>query len=563
MRGSVRNEANGGIASMTSDVSEPGDAGRRALKHCLLIVGIYLPCACVAGWLARWHLDPDGLSYIRTAQHYANGNIGLALSGFWSPLCSWLLVPFIRCGLDPQLASRTLNVLAGAAFILGTFRLARAFGAGSAGQSTAGACAGLLALPMSWQLIGPDLLFAAIVAFYLSLTARALRGFPGRAFAAGLLGGLGYLSKAYGFPFFLLHYTFSVIYWAKRGGPDGARGLRRLIPWLMGMAGFVLVAAPWAALISLKYGRCTYSTAGRIAHALKAPGVTGHSGLPTSGLKPVPPGRFTLGEDPSALPYPYWSPFSSVAEFVHQVKVIWRNTNWLLGAIRGIDAAGLLLIIWPYAIVWALRNRGTGSLPGATVWAVVSCGGFCLGYLVLCASEGGPRYLWPIVPLGVALMASLLHAEIGPKPAAPAARPRILGDRLAAALVVLSFAYPSALSARALSKARPGVSVHHLAGQVQLLHVPGPFAANERYRGAYVAYYLGTPFVGCPEARRTADVVSELRTARAGALLVFDDVSASEQLDAEPDVKRVNPVPLTAEDGTQLNVYEVIGCGGR
>ena len=54
-------------------------------------------------------LNADGTSYISIANQYWRGNWGQAVNGFWGPLLSWLLIPFLA-GVAVGLR-RCLNVL--------------------------------------------------------------------------------------------------------------------------------------------------------------------------------------------------------------------------------------------------------------------------------------------------------------------------------------------------------------------------------------------------------------------------------------------------------------------
>ncbi|MDR7523065.1 MAG: hypothetical protein QN168_11430 [Armatimonadota bacterium] len=55
----------------------------------------------VAAWEGRFDMDPDGVSYLDMADAYARRDWQNALNGVWSPLYSWILLPFLR-GLRPD-----------------------------------------------------------------------------------------------------------------------------------------------------------------------------------------------------------------------------------------------------------------------------------------------------------------------------------------------------------------------------------------------------------------------------------------------------------------------------
>jgi hypothetical protein len=47
----------------------------------------------MAGRHNRYVLDSDTIVYMRLAWYYATGQFHLAVSGYWGPLFSWLMVP--------------------------------------------------------------------------------------------------------------------------------------------------------------------------------------------------------------------------------------------------------------------------------------------------------------------------------------------------------------------------------------------------------------------------------------------------------------------------------------
>src|SRR6476661_7979099 len=66
---------------------------------------------CVAlvmtlGWICRFRLNPDAVRYVTLASYYKEGQLNLALSGHWSPLISWLLIPLLGLHVDPLVACR-------------------------------------------------------------------------------------------------------------------------------------------------------------------------------------------------------------------------------------------------------------------------------------------------------------------------------------------------------------------------------------------------------------------------------------------------------------------------
>ena len=75
----------------------------------------------------RYQLNPDGVSYIAIAHHYADGYWSEAVNGYWGPLYSWLLTPLVAAGLDGLLAAKAVNLALGALALAAVWALAGRF----------------------------------------------------------------------------------------------------------------------------------------------------------------------------------------------------------------------------------------------------------------------------------------------------------------------------------------------------------------------------------------------------------------------------------------------------
>src|ERR1041385_9192010 len=83
-----------------------------------------------AGWINRQALNPDGVAYMRIASYYAAGRTDLAISGYWGPLLSWLLVPWLKAGVSPVIAARIVMALSETYFLWACWRVLVRFGLG-------------------------------------------------------------------------------------------------------------------------------------------------------------------------------------------------------------------------------------------------------------------------------------------------------------------------------------------------------------------------------------------------------------------------------------------------
>ncbi len=79
---------------------------------------------------------------------------------------------------------------------------------------------------------------------------------------------MAYLAKSYGLPFFLAHFTLATVF---HGLTTKAPRTQVFKAWVLGLAAFLAVAGPWIAILSCKYQKVTFSTAGSINYAIAGP----------------------------------------------------------------------------------------------------------------------------------------------------------------------------------------------------------------------------------------------------------------------------------------------------
>ena len=158
-----------------------------------------------AGWINRQALNPDGVAYMRIASYYASGKMDLAVSGYWGPLLSWLLVPWLKAGVTAVAAARIVMALSAVYFLWACWRVFVGFGL--RGKPLNWALWSVAAVSVCWSVenITPDLLLGALVghAFSIMTMARWLER-PAAAWRSGLCWGLAYLAKGVAFPVALL-----------------------------------------------------------------------------------------------------------------------------------------------------------------------------------------------------------------------------------------------------------------------------------------------------------------------------------------------------------------------
>lgn len=514
------------------------------LRHQLvLIFAVQAALLAIAAGRNAHQLNPDAVAYCRLAGYYAGGQWELAVTGYWGPLLSWLMVPLLKVGCAPLAAARVVMAVSGVVFLAGAVSVFRAFRLPRMALLAGAGIAAAWSVFWSVRNISPDLLMAGLAGLAMAATleavlapcrrlavaasngeiAAAASRRQGRAIAAGMWWGLGYLAKAVALPWAVL-VTAGFALFAASGRPELRRELaaRLGVIWLC----LALVAGPWMAALSLHYGKFTFSTTGPIAHALAGPGEASryHPAMVT--LHQPDAGRVTQWEEPSRMAYRFWSPFASGENFWHQFGTIMRNAktmiDWIAPAhgwlsvgemppwrrwlgtfdFLGLGALGIVAVLSHGGCVWRRGNLRRGRM------AVLVIAPLGLLYLPFFVMPEDNRYFYPLWPcLWVVALAAL-------------PRERSWRRRLFP-LVTASFAATAVLWCGAALRGLPNPAAetaHRLAAELKAAGQAGPLAGSGLLPGGraglYTAFLLGGRWLGDePEAAPS-------RCAAAGAEIV-------------------------------------------
>ena len=212
---------------------------------------IYVVLVSWQGYRMRDQINHDAVSYIRNAHYIAQGQFSDSVSGYWSPLLSWCIAPFVYFGADGLHAARVVLAIWGAGVVLASFWLTRSLVRRSGWLGVLALC--LIAIDtarLATSVISPDLVMSAILLAYCStVTSRRFARRRSLQILAGLLGGAAYLAKSYALPFFAVHFSFTICqHFAAR---RGARPWRRVaLTWATGMFAFLILSGPWIGVLS-------------------------------------------------------------------------------------------------------------------------------------------------------------------------------------------------------------------------------------------------------------------------------------------------------------------------
>ena len=306
-------------------------------------------------WLFRDQIYPDGVSYIRIAQYCLRGQTDLMISGVWSPLLSWLIVPWLLVFDDPLHAAHAAMAVSAVVFLFGCFCVLRAVRLPGTAIMIGTWITAFLSVAWSTAVISPDLLMPGLFCYGTSrLFSNTWVANARAALGAGIVLGTAYLAKAIALPvsalvLIALAATNVVVYQSN---------LRQTVrAATIVVAGFLIVAGPWIGVLSYKFGRPVFSTSGAINHAIVGPPDMPRSHPDQRHFYKPDPGRITVSEDPTNLPYNYWSPFENVAYAVHQARVIHRNAHAIVQYLKSFDWLGLGLVCAIFGYVFGAPWR--------------------------------------------------------------------------------------------------------------------------------------------------------------------------------------------------------------
>ncbi len=359
---------------------------------------IYLVAALALLPGFRHEINPDGISYISIARRYLAGDLRGAVNGYWGPLFSWALVPFLALRIDPLLAGKLLSILIGLVTIPGLDALAGRFAL--SGRLRTVVLAALL--PALWQFtfhsLSPDFLVVCVLVWYFSVVFDPrYRDSARLAVACGVLGALAYFAKAYGFHFFLAHFTLmAVLLWI--GGGNAAERRAALRNYAVGLAAFAVLAGAWIGVLSAKYGGPTVATTGPYNHALSAPGSRGQPMHYRGFLAPGDAAAISVWEDPSFIPLRDWSATASVGMMKHQAKVLADNLRIIVRMFGAYSPlAALFLVAY---LLFCVQPPRRSLRPGGEAWPLLTLLLYPAGYALVLVQE---RYLFACLIL-LALM---------------------------------------------------------------------------------------------------------------------------------------------------------------
>jgi hypothetical protein len=347
---------------------------------------------------ARSHsMNPDGVAYLDIGDAYFRGDWEIAINTVWSPLYAWILGAVMWLFEPPMrwefplvhIVNFFIFLLTLAAFEFMWERLQVVSSQYSVVSSQNGVAEGQVGLPgWAWWSVGyllfiwatlnmiqiwavtPDMLMAAFVFLAAGLVAEIRRG-PASWRQFALLGcvlGLGYSSKSIMLPvsvFFLTAVFLAAGNWR-----------RAITGTAVSLVCFLLVAAPFVAVMSVANGRFTYGDAGKFTYVRHVNQVVypHWQGEPPGDGVPLHPSRQIFddppiyefgtpigGTYPISFDQSYWYAGVEVRfDLANQVRQLLASALFYADLFIFQQAAVLMGL----ALLYTLRRRGRFSMLG-------------------------------------------------------------------------------------------------------------------------------------------------------------------------------------------------------
>ena len=356
----------------------------------IVVLIIYTLIAVFSLRYFQYKIAGDEISYINIAHAYIIGDWGNAINGYWSPLFSWLMTPFLLLiGFKPLYGvyvSKILSITIGLLTIVSIRRFSRTLKINITVERAIlfGSIPALVLFSLLYNT--PDLLLVCILIFYLSIIFDSKYSnnlFNG--ILCGFIGSLAYLTKSFAFPFFLFHFIlFNLIFYFRSLKIDKSNILKNLC---LGMFLFFVVSGLWIGAISEKYGELTVSTSGSYNQALVGPEYrvnTMDNGIPPifyiGLIKPPNKDATSIWYDVSYLKIDNSTPFDSKKNFVYELKLVWSNIVYTSKITELFMPVAVIILIFMLLLIFKsnIDKASKDIMKYLIVTMLIYVGGYCL-----------------------------------------------------------------------------------------------------------------------------------------------------------------------------------------
>lgn len=383
------------------------------MNHLKNIAIFVLPLLVYAGlWFLvypffKYNLDADAVGYLTVAERVANGNWHQSVNGLWSPLNSWILVPFIRFGYEPWLVACYSNFVVGAIVLSILYFFLRHYISGKWIRFFISLTFSIIMVNyVFYQMFGDVLLLLLLLLLTLLFQKNSIDYSYFNAVLIGLIVGVATLAKTYAFVFFLI-FSISWGFWLVYNKQFSVSAFLKK----QGLALLVslCIILPWSFQLSKKYGEnMLLGTAGKMNLSWQIN--SGKTFNDSINLLIPPP----YSDSPCFWEDPYLSqdnlstPFTSLFHFLRWIARIVHTTLTAVGCYLEISALSFFIIAlalyYLFKVVPKIERKDKGIL-------LLICLSMPLGYLAMHIET---RYIWFCSILLITIGGQLIEQYIKP-----------------------------------------------------------------------------------------------------------------------------------------------------
>lgn len=452
-----------------------------------LIIVIYLIIGLFLLNYYQYILNSDGISYISIAQKYMVLDFKNAINGYWGPLFSWLMIPFLIFSSTPSsnlYLVKLLSLFVGIFTIIGVKTLSDKFEIRDSIQTVLLMALIPIMLSFSLFMITPDLLVVCFLIFYLSYLFSSNYSYNIKnGVLCGLFGALAFLTKSYAFLFFVFHFAImNLFYYYEAISKENKKII--LKNSLIGLSIFFIISGVWIGLISEKYGYLNIGTSGKYNYELVGPQSQGQAMFYQGLIEPPNDSALSAWEDPSYFNMQPWSAFGSVDNFQYQLNLIGSNIVKIADILEMYSILSLIILMG--AILFILKAPSKSSR-NKMIYLMVTILIFSGGYSFILIEF---RYLWLVFILLMIMGIYLINNiyEIG--------KLGKLRRNILLMLIIISFVVgPVSVLVNDVNLER---DIYDLSQTLYNdYHVYGNIASDENWElTIYLAYYLKSKYYG-------------------------------------------------------------------
>jgi hypothetical protein len=381
-----------------------------------------------AAYASRYNLsNVDGISYLSIARQYAEGRGEIAINGYWSPLVSWLMAPFITAGVDPLFSFMLVNAISATVGTCAAMALVWRYTKGSYWPTFIVLVSTFSLYMAQAPTITPDSWVVTWTTFFAwTLIEVDRRLHPGTVrdriiggLAIGAMGAIGYFTKQYLIPVFvvtvIIWFAFRILSDRKEYTPaDRKEAARRwLLAPLATVVGVLIVATPWVTALSVKYGELTLGSSFSVNISQKFDPESGEEIRDPLDI-PAPPNAYAVafGED-RGTEVAETGGFQSSAPLFERIKfyvverfAVFPHYLNKIGSFAPFAFVLLFGLLAAMAFRW-VNFRNHRDAVSVLILGLVYFAGYA-GITQVQSSGGNSRYYWPLLTLSTIVFALIL-----------------------------------------------------------------------------------------------------------------------------------------------------------